>query len=59
GSGLRVSEVVNLDKDQYTGKGFSRVQIKGGVIRDFGSCPCRLRINLPGSPVDSHGSKKA
>jgi integrase/recombinase XerD len=35
GSGLRVSEVVNLDKDQYTGKGFSRVQIKGGVIRDF------------------------
>jgi integrase/recombinase XerD len=35
GSGLRVSEVVNLDKDQYTGKGFSRVQIKGGMIRDF------------------------
>lgn len=35
GSGLRVSEVVNLDRDQYTGKGFTRVQIKGGVIRDF------------------------
>jgi len=35
GSGLRVSEVVNLDNDQYTGKGFSRVQVKGGVIRDF------------------------
>src|SRR5262245_1366498 len=24
-----------------------------------GSCPCRLRINLPGSPVDPHRSKKA
>ena len=35
GSGLRVSEVLNLDKDQYTGKGFIRVQAKGGVIRDF------------------------
>src|SRR3989442_1351276 len=23
------------------------------------SCPCRLRINLPGSPVDSHRGKKA
>ena len=34
GSGLRVSEVVNLDRDQYTGKGFTHVQIKGAVIRD-------------------------
>src|SRR4029453_5872480 len=24
-----------------------------------GSCPCRLRINPPGSPVDHHRSKKA
>jgi hypothetical protein len=24
-----------------------------------GSCPCRLRINPPGSPVDRHRSKKA
>ena len=24
-----------------------------------GSCPCRLRINLPGSPVDCHRGKKA
>ena len=23
------------------------------------SCPCRLRINLPGSPVDRHRSQKA
>jgi site-specific recombinase XerD len=30
GSGLRVSEVLNLDRDQYTGKGFSRVAVKGG-----------------------------
>lgn len=35
GSGLRVSEVLNLDRDQYTGKGFGRVQTKGGVVRDF------------------------
>jgi integrase/recombinase XerD len=34
GSGLRVSEVLSLDRDQYTGKGFTRVQAKGGVIRD-------------------------
>ena len=35
GSGLRVSEILNLERDQYTGQGFTRVQIKGGVIRDF------------------------
>ena len=35
GSGLRVSEVLNLEREQYTGKGFTRVQAKGGVIRDF------------------------
>jgi integrase/recombinase XerD len=35
GSGLRVSEILNLDKDQYTGKGFTCVQTKGGAIRDF------------------------
>ena len=35
GSGLRVSEVLNLEQDQYTGKGFTRVQAKGGVTRDF------------------------
>jgi integrase/recombinase XerD len=34
GSGLRVSEVLNLERDQYTGKGFSRVQTKGGMVRD-------------------------
>jgi hypothetical protein len=27
--------VLNLERDQYTGKGFTRVQAKGGVIRDF------------------------
>ena len=35
GSGLRVSEVLSLDRDHYTGKGFNRVQVKGGGIRDF------------------------
>jgi integrase/recombinase XerD len=34
GSGLRVSEVLNLDRDQYTGKDFTRVQVKGGLVRD-------------------------
>jgi integrase/recombinase XerD len=35
GSGLRVSEVLSLDREQYTSKGFARVQVKGGGIRDF------------------------
>jgi integrase/recombinase XerD len=35
GSGLRVSELLNLEREQYTGKGFTRVQAKGGVMRDF------------------------
>jgi site-specific recombinase XerC len=34
GSGLRISEVLQLDRDQYTGKGFAHVQIKGGQLRD-------------------------
>src|SRR5262249_11172374 len=35
GSGLRVSEALSLDRDQYTTKGFVRVRIKGSGIRDF------------------------
>src|SRR2546430_2162269 len=35
GSGLRVSEALGLDRDQYTTKGFARVQVKGGGVRDF------------------------
>ena len=35
GSGLRVLEVLNLEREQYTSRGFSRVQAKGGVMRDF------------------------
>src|SRR3989442_830144 len=35
GSGLRVSEALGLDRDQYTGRGFARVQVKGGGVRDF------------------------
>ena len=34
GSGLRVSEVLQLDRDQYTGKHLTRVVVKGGVVRD-------------------------
>jgi site-specific recombinase XerD len=34
GSGLCISEVLQLDRDQYTGKGFARVQVKGGQLRD-------------------------
>ena len=37
GSGLRVSEVLNLDRDQYTGKSFTRVAVKGGGC----GIPCR------------------
>ena len=35
GSGLCVSEALGLDRDQYTTKGFERVQVKGGEVRDF------------------------
>ena len=34
GSGLRVSEVLHLDRDQYTGKHLTRVVVKGGFVRD-------------------------
>jgi site-specific recombinase XerC len=35
GSNLRVSEALGLDRDQYTTKGFDRVQVKGSGVRDF------------------------
>ncbi len=35
GSGLRVSELLNLNCDQYTGRGFRKLLAKGGRIRDF------------------------
>jgi len=31
----KLLKVTALDKDQYTGKGLTRVQTKGGVMRDF------------------------
>ena len=34
GSGLRVSEMLNLNREQYTGRGFIKVVTKGGHIRD-------------------------
>jgi integrase/recombinase XerD len=35
GCGLRVSELLNLDVSQYTGRGFKKVVAKGGRVRDF------------------------
>ena len=34
GSGLRVSEVLHLDRDQYTGKHLTKVVVKGSFVRD-------------------------
>jgi site-specific recombinase XerD len=34
GSGLRISEALSLCRSQYTGKGFAKVRVKGGHIRD-------------------------
>jgi site-specific recombinase XerC len=34
GSGLGVSEMLNLNREQYTGRGFTKVVTKGGHIRD-------------------------
>lgn len=30
-----MSEALSLNRDQYTIKGFERVQVKGGGVRDF------------------------
>ena len=35
GSGLRVSELLNINREQYTGRGFTDVVIKGGRVREF------------------------
>lgn len=35
GCGLRVSELLNLDREQYTGRGFKKVLVKGGHVREF------------------------
>jgi integrase/recombinase XerD len=35
GSGLRVSELLSLKREQYTGRGFENVLIKGGRVRAF------------------------
>jgi integrase/recombinase XerD len=34
GSGLRVSEALNLDRDQYTGRQLIKIVVKGGFVRD-------------------------
>jgi integrase/recombinase XerD len=35
GSGLRVSELLGINREQYTGRGFTDVGIKGGRVREF------------------------
>jgi integrase/recombinase XerD len=35
GSGLRVSELLGLNREQYTGRGFRSVLTKGGRVREF------------------------
>jgi len=35
GSGLRVSELLSLNREQYTGRGFKNVAAKGGRVRAF------------------------
>ena len=35
GSGLRVSELLGLKREQYTGRGFESVLVKGGRVRHF------------------------
>ena len=54
GSGLRVSEVLNLERDQYTGKGFTRVLAKGGVD-PRSLCRCIGRRARPWTNGSRHG----
>jgi integrase/recombinase XerD len=35
GTGLRVSELLRIEKDQYNGKGFTNVLRKGGHVQKF------------------------
>ena len=46
GTGLRVSEVLNLNREQYTGRGFTKVPLKGGHIRDFVPVQAQARVML-------------
>jgi hypothetical protein len=52
GSGLRVSEALGVDREQYTGKGFARVQVKGGGVRDFVPLYRDARMVLDQTPPD-------
>jgi integrase/recombinase XerD len=46
GSGFRVSEVLSLDCEQYTSRGFKKVLTKGGRIRDFVPVQAQARAVL-------------
>ncbi len=46
GCGLRVSELLNLDREQYNGRGFTNVLIKGGYIEEFVAVQAKARAVL-------------
>ena len=43
GSGLRVSELLGLKREQYNGRGFTNVLVKGGRIREFAPVQSQAR----------------
>jgi hypothetical protein len=55
GSSLRTFEVLQLDRDQYTSKGFARVQMKGGPVPRF--YPRRTRRALRCSELRISGRR--
>src|SRR5262249_51193350 len=52
----RILSQMRRSKRCSINEGFLRVS---RITTGNWSCPCRLRINLPGSPVDRHRSTKA
>jgi integrase/recombinase XerD len=57
GTGLRVSEMLNLNREQYTGRGFAKVPRKGGHIRDFVPMQAHARTVLEEWLAASGGKK--
>jgi len=46
GCGLRVSELLNINCEQYTGRGFKNVLVKGGRVREFVPVQTQARVVL-------------
>lgn len=57
GSGLRVSEMLGLNWEQYTGRGFRKVLVKGGRIRDVIPIAAQAREVLDEWKAESGESK--